>query len=49
MSNFTWRDLQLAVLSMDAYNRGYGTQINGLDGRGPRVGSATVGRLEPSL
>jgi hypothetical protein len=36
------RDLFLAILSMDSYNRGYGTHIAGLKSRGERVGSALI-------
>jgi hypothetical protein len=37
------RDLFLAILSMDSYNRGYGIGLNGLGGKGSRIGTATVG------
>lgn len=48
----TERDLFLAILSMDAYNRGYGAGLNdsgvgdanGLGGVGSAIGTATVTR-----
>ena len=38
------RELLLAVLSLDSYNRGYESGIAGLGGEGTRVGTATVGK-----
>lgn len=37
------KDLFLAILSMDSYNRGYGEGISGLGGKGTKIGSATLG------
>ena len=36
------KDLLLAILSMDSYNRGYGEGISGLGGLGTKIGSATI-------
>ena len=36
------KDLFLAILSMDAYNRGYNEGIAGLGGLGTQIGSATI-------
>jgi len=36
------KDLFLAILSMDAYNRGYNEGIAGLGGAGAKVGNATI-------
>ncbi len=36
------KDLYLAILAMDAYNRGYGVGIGGLSGIGSKLGSATI-------
>jgi hypothetical protein len=36
------RELFLAILSMDSYNRGYGEGISGLGGVGSSVGSAKI-------
>ena len=36
------KDLLLAILSMDSYNRGYGEGIAGLEGLGAKVGTATI-------
>jgi len=36
------KDLLLSILSMDAYNRGYGEGISGLGGLGTAVGVATI-------
>jgi len=38
------KDLFLSILSMDAYNRGYGAGISGLGGSGSKLGNATVGQ-----
>ncbi len=40
------KDLFLALLSLDAYNRGYGAGIDGLGGGGSKIGTATVGSDE---
>ncbi len=37
------KDLLLAILSMDAYNRGYEPGISGLGGSGSVIGTATMG------
>lgn len=37
------RDLFMAILSMDSYNRGYGISITGMGGRGSKLGTATIG------
>lgn len=42
MSNDPRADLIYAILSMDSYNRGYGTGINGLNESG-KIGSYTIG------
>ena len=36
------KDLLLAILAMDSYNRGYGAGIEGLGGAGSKIGSATM-------
>lgn len=36
------KDLYLAILSMDSYNRGYGEGIGGLGGLGSGIGNATI-------
>ena len=36
------KDLFLAILSLDSYNRGYGEGIKGLGGLGSKIGNATV-------
>ena len=36
------KDLYLAILAMDAYNRGYGVGIGGLGGIGSTIGSTTI-------
>ncbi len=36
------KDLLLAILSLDAYNRGYGEGIKGLGGLGSKVGPAQI-------
>lgn len=36
------RDLLLAILSMDSYNRGYGVGIKDLGGIGSRIGNALL-------
>ena len=36
------KDLLLAILSLDAYDRGYGAGIEGLGGIGSKVGSAQI-------
>ncbi len=36
------KDLFLAILSMDSYNRGYGEGITGLGGINSKIGSATL-------
>lgn len=36
------KDLFLAILSMDAYNRDYGAGIGGLGGEGSQIGTATL-------
>ncbi|MCP4095678.1 MAG: hypothetical protein GY748_05495, partial [Planctomycetaceae bacterium] len=36
------KDLLLAILSMDAYNRDYGAGITGLGGKGTKIGTATI-------
>jgi hypothetical protein len=36
------KDLFLAILAMDSYNRGYGTHINQLAGIGSLVASSLV-------
>lgn len=41
----TSKDLFLAILSLDSYNRGYGVNINGLDARG-LIGNATIREAE---
>ena len=38
------KDLFLSILSMDAYNRGYGAGIAELGGEGSQIGNATIGR-----
>ncbi len=38
------KDLFLAILSMDSYNRGYGAGIEGLGGEGTQIGAATLGK-----
>ena len=38
------KDLFLSILSMDAYNRGYGAGIANLGGLGSGIGAATVGK-----
>ena len=35
------RDLLLAILAMDSYNRGYGVGVEGLD-EGGQIGNATL-------
>lgn len=35
-------DLFLAILSMDSYNRGYGTGLEGLGGVGSQIGNAKI-------
>ena len=35
-------DLFKAILSMDAYNRGYGEGISNLGGEGSKIGNATI-------
>ena len=35
-------ELMYALLSMDAYNRGYGEGIEGLGGVGSSIGNATI-------
>ncbi len=35
------RELMLAILSMDSYNRGYGVGVEGLDEEG-QIGNATI-------
>lgn len=42
MTTDTSKDLFLAILSMDSYNRGYGEGIAGLGGVGSFVGSAQI-------
>jgi hypothetical protein len=38
------KDLFLAILAMDSYNRGYGTHLTGLSStRGTLVGNAEIG------
>jgi hypothetical protein len=37
------REVFLSLLAMDAYNRGTGTLINNLGGKGSKIGRATVG------
>ncbi len=39
------KDLFLAILSLDSYNRGYGVNVNGLDARG-LIGNATIREAE---
>jgi hypothetical protein len=41
----TSKDLFLAILSLDSYNRGYGVNINGLDAGG-LIGNATIREAE---
>ena len=36
------RNLFLAILAMDSYNRGYGVGIKGLGGVGSGIGDATI-------
>ena len=36
------KDLFLAILSMDSYNRGYGEGIAGLGGINSKIGTATL-------
>lgn len=36
------RDLFLAILAMDSYNRGYGEGIEDLGGQGTQLGNATI-------
>ena len=36
------KELMLAILSMDSYNRGYGAGIEGLGGPGSQIGTATM-------
>jgi hypothetical protein len=36
------KELLLAILSMDSYNRGYGEGITGLGGAGSQIGTATL-------
>jgi hypothetical protein len=36
------RDLFLAILSMDSYNRGYGISVRGLGGVGSKLGKAVI-------
>ena len=35
-------DLFMSILSLDAYNRGYGAGISGLGGTGSEIGNATI-------
>lgn len=46
MANHNDKDLLLAILSMDSYNRGDDPGIAGLGGAGTMVGNATVGSDE---
>ena len=41
------RDLFLAILSMDSYNRGYGVSVNGLLESGS-IGNATIRPFGPT-
>jgi hypothetical protein len=36
------KDLFLALMSLDSYNRGYGAGIEGLGGAGTQIGNATI-------
>jgi hypothetical protein len=36
------KDLMLALLALDSYNRGYGAGIDGLGGPGSKIGNATM-------
>jgi hypothetical protein len=40
------KDLMLALLSLDSYNRGYGAGIEGLGGAGAQIGNATMLNVE---
>jgi hypothetical protein len=44
----TQRDLLLAILAMDSYNRGYDEGISGLGGTGSKIGEATF-KLDSSV
>ena len=41
----TSKDLLVAILAMDSYNREYGEGISGLGGAGSKIGSATLNAL----
>jgi hypothetical protein len=36
------KDLLMSILSLDAYNRGYGAGIAGIGGAGSSIGNATL-------
>ena len=38
------RDVFLSLLALDSYNRGYGANVAGLEGRGSDIGLATFTR-----
>lgn len=43
------KDLLLAILSMDSYNRGYGAGIDGLGGEGTTLGTVAVSKSSSQL